>query len=142
MAGASRSMVLDYHFRRPLVKFGHFLLFLASLFTLVAYRSRNKERIQADGWVACLSADIPKALRRRFRAARRAWKRGAKRARRAARLSRSHDEYDMDDDDIWADEIRQSGSGSFEMEPRTPSRKKRGKSRDKSREPKEQEPEW
>ena len=116
LAGASRTLLVDYRFRRPMMMAAHFMIVLAVALVLVAYRVRNKERLQAQGWINCLAQDIPKFSRKRIKAFRRAWKRGARRARRAARANRAKEDDLIDEDDgVWQDEIPDAKESSFEL---------------------------
>jgi hypothetical protein len=114
LAGASRTMLMDYKFRRPIMIIANCLLLLAVALALVAYRVRNKERLQSQGWVSCVAQDIPKFTRKRIKTFRRAWRRGARRARRAARHKQSSEEIDpIEDDGVWVDD--EGDPKSYEM---------------------------
>ena len=104
LAGAGRRAVFEYRVRRPFIRLCHFLIILAFLLSLVAYRARNKERLQKEGWMECLLKDIPKWFRRRTRAMRKAFKvreRGqgdSRRRRSSRRKSKEYPEYGEDDE--------------------------------------------
>ena len=121
LASSGSRTNMEYRVRRPLVMIFHGLLAVGLVLTLIAYRARNKERLQKSGWLNCLSKDIPKWLHRRARAVRKALSSARKRVRRHRRRK---DEYYNDQDagaagcgEIIIDDSRDvlDGSPSYEM---------------------------
>ena len=116
LASAGSRAAWDYKVRRPLVKLCHVLIFTGLLLSLIAYRARNKERLQNQGWIACISKDLPKWFHRRNRAMRKAFARKSSSGRRRKKTrsprrkgrSRDEDEYEEYDD---ADEGGVGGGG-------------------------------
>lgn len=98
MAGASRTTVLDYRVRRPLVRLSHCILVVAAFLSLWAYRARNKKRLQEYGWVVCLQKDIPRFFKKRAKAVKRVMK-GRKKRKGDSGLDKNH----TFSEDTWED---------------------------------------
>lgn len=117
LAGAGSRAVFEYRVRRPLIKLFHFLIFLSLVVTLVAYRARNRERLQAHGWATCLAKDLPKWLGRRIRAVRKFFRGGRSRRRgppkqsRRRRRRRGRDEYPVYDDEDMDEQFYDEDAG-------------------------------
>ena len=104
LASAGSRTTWEYRVRRPLVRVCHFLILTGLLLSLIAYRARNKERLQNQGWIACLSKDLPRWFSRRTKAVRKAFSRKSARRRRSMsarrRKSRSRDEGENDEYEV------------------------------------------
>ena len=104
LASAGSRTTWEYRVRRPLVRICHVMLATGLVLSLVAYHARNKERLKNQGWIACVSKDLPRWFSRRTKAVRRALFRKSARRRRSMstrrRKSRSRDDEDEEYDDI------------------------------------------